>query len=36
VQPFFMQVATAFNNRVLGLEMHPTKFYFFDELAVEA
>jgi peptide/nickel transport system substrate-binding protein len=36
VQPFFMQVATAFNKRVLGMQMHPTKFYFFDELAVEA
>ncbi|MEM9754451.1 MAG: ABC transporter substrate-binding protein [Pseudomonadota bacterium] len=35
-QPFFMQVATAFNNRVLGVEMHPTKFYFFDEVAVQA
>ena len=35
VQPYFMQVSTAFNKRVLGFEMHPTKFYFFDELAIE-
>jgi hypothetical protein len=30
-----MQVATAYNNRVKGVEMHPTKYIFFDELAVE-
>ena len=34
VQPYFMQVSTAWNERVLGFEMHPTKFYFFDEMAV--
>lgn len=36
VQPFFMQVANAYNNRVLGIEMHPTKYIFFDQMAVEA
>jgi len=35
VQPYFMQVATAFHSRVKGFAMHPTKFYFFDEMAVE-
>ena len=36
VQPFFMQVANAYNNRVLGIEMHPTKYIFFDQMAIEA
>ncbi len=36
VQPYFMQVATAYNVRVKGVEMHPTKYIFFDELAVES
>lgn len=35
VQPYFMQVASAYNNRVKGVEMHPTKYIFFDEMAVE-
>jgi len=34
VQPFFMQVANAYNTRVQGIEMHPTKYIFFDEMAV--
>jgi peptide/nickel transport system substrate-binding protein len=34
-QAFFMQVSTAYNARVKGFEMHPTKFIFFDEMAVE-
>ena len=33
-QPFFMQVATAYNKRVKGFEMHPTKYIFFDQMAV--
>ena len=36
VQPFFMQVANAYNNRVLGIEMHPTKYIFFDQMAIDA
>ena len=36
VQPFFMQVATAYNKRVKGMAMHPTKYVFFDLLAIEA
>jgi peptide/nickel transport system substrate-binding protein len=36
VQPFFMQVANAYNVRVQGIEMHPTKYIFFDEMAVES
>jgi peptide/nickel transport system substrate-binding protein len=35
-QPFFMQVATAYNKRVKGFEMHPTKYIFFDQMAVES
>jgi len=35
VQPFFMQVATAYNKRVKGMAMHPTKYVFFDLLAIE-
>ena len=35
VQPFFMQVATAFNKRVKGMKMHPTKYLFFETLAIE-
>ncbi|MEM1343307.1 MAG: ABC transporter substrate-binding protein [Pseudomonadota bacterium] len=35
VQPFFMQVANAYNMRVKGIEMHPTKYIFFDQMAVE-
>lgn len=34
-QPFFMQVAAAYNKRVKGFDMHPTKYIFLDELAVE-
>lgn len=36
VQPFFMQVTTAYNKRVKGMAMHPTKYIFFDLLAIEA
>ena len=36
VQPFFMQVATAYNKRVKGMSMHPTKYIFFDSMAIEA
>lgn len=36
VQPFFMQVANAYNTRVKGVEMHPSKYIFFDLLAVES
>ncbi|MEM9754450.1 MAG: ABC transporter substrate-binding protein [Pseudomonadota bacterium] len=36
VQPFFMQVANAYSTRVLGIEMHPTKYIFFDQMAIEA
>ncbi|MEM9903316.1 MAG: ABC transporter substrate-binding protein [Pseudomonadota bacterium] len=35
VQPFFMQVANAYHNRVQGIEMHPTKYIFFDQMAIE-
>ena len=35
VQPFFMQVANAYNQRVVGIEMHPSKYIFFDQIAVE-
>ena len=35
-QPFFMQVAAAYNSRVKGFDMHPTKYIFFDEIAVES
>ena len=35
VQPYFMQVATAYNSRVKGFRMHPTKYIFFDEMAIE-
>ena len=35
VQPHFVQVATAFNRRVLNFTMHPTKFIFFEEMAME-
>ena len=34
VQPFFMQVATAYNKRVKGMDMHPTKYIFFDSMAI--
>jgi len=33
-QPAFMQVAAAYNNRVKGFEMHPTKTIFVEELAI--
>lgn len=36
VQPAFMQVAAAYNNRVEGFEMHPTQSIFFDELAIRS
>lgn len=35
VQPFFMDVANAFNERVKGFEMHPSKYIFFETIAVE-
>jgi peptide/nickel transport system substrate-binding protein len=34
VQPFFMQVANAYNIRVRGIEMHPSKYIFFDQIGV--
>ena len=34
-QPAFMQVAAAYNTRVRGFEMHPTKTIFLEELAIE-
>ena len=36
VQPFLMQIANAYNTRVKGARMHPSKYIFFDELAVES
>lgn len=35
VQPFLMDVANAVNERVKGFEQHPSKYIFFEPLAVE-